>query len=59
MGPRAHPLQAEEIEFPASLNYPYQFTCLVTNLNSGQAGHGNFSVQVFSRDMKMAASKLN
>ena len=35
MGPRGHPLQSEEIEFPSKLSYPYKFTCVVSNMNSG------------------------
>lgn len=58
MGPRGHPLQSEEIEFPSKLSYPYKFTCVVSNLNSGDAGNGNFSFQVFSRK-ELKAQKMN
>lgn len=59
MGPRNHPLQSKEIAFPDDLSYPYTFSVLVANMKNGQEGFGNFSVQVFSRDPKMKAAKLN
>jgi len=58
IGPQKHPLLSEEIEFPSTLSYPYTFTCLVTNKENGEAGFGNFSVQVFSKS-KLKANKLN
>mgnify|MGYP002630338793 CR=1 FL=1 len=44
LGPRAHPLQPIEVEFPAKLSYPYTFTAVVANMKTGEEGHGNFSI---------------
>jgi hypothetical protein len=59
IGPRNHPLQSSEVEFPASLSYPYVFSACVANMNHGAAGEGHFSLQFFQKAHQIEAKKLN
>jgi hypothetical protein len=48
-----------EVDFEQSLRYPYTFTAVVANMNHGEEGEGNYSLQVFSKDDAMEITKLN
>ena len=58
-GPTNHPIQSGEVEFGDHLSYPYTFSAICANMNHGAEGRGNFSVQVFSKDMNMSVRPLN
>lgn len=50
---------ADEILMPSKISYPYTFTMMVTNSKKGEEGEGNFSIQIFAKDPKLAVKKLN
>jgi hypothetical protein len=52
-------VQAKAVEFPQSLSYPYTFTIMAANREHGEAGEGNFIIQIFTKDHDMAIQKLN
>ena len=43
-GPSKMALQSLQVEFGSQHSYPYTFTAIITNLNHGSAGEGNFSL---------------
>jgi hypothetical protein len=48
-----------EVDFEQNLRYPYTFSALAANMNNGEAGHGNYSIQVYSKDEGIEITKLN
>lgn len=58
VGPHYKLFSAAEVEFDAKLTFPYTFTCAVANEAEGASGEGNFSLQVYSKDMGMKVKKL-
>jgi len=43
-GPTKLASQGMEVDFSGQSKYPYQFTAVISNMNSGAAGEGNFSL---------------
>ena len=58
-GPVNAAVQSIELDFPSELSYPYTFSILVANMNTGAEGEGGFMVQAFSKDPSMKFTKLN
>lgn len=58
-GPTPYVLQYMEVDFEQNLRYPYTFSAICANMNKGEEGEGNFSVQVYSKDETLEITKLN
>ena len=58
LGPHHKRAAGAEVQFDKKLTYPYKFTCALGNENMGDEGEGNFSLQVYSKDMNMDVVKL-
>lgn len=58
-GPKVLANQRIEVDFGGRDKYPYDFTAVISNMNKGPEGEGNFSLQVYSKDPKMGIRKIN
>ena len=59
MQPAAYTVRSTELTFPADLRYPYTFSLVIANMEHGEAGYGNYSIQMFSKCEDLKVEELN
>lgn len=59
IGPRNDTCQACEIDFSTKHSYPCLFTLIVSNMEHGEAGEGDYQVSVYLKDFNATCEKLN
>lgn len=58
-GPRNEVCQAVEVDFDSSYSYPYKFSFIVANMETGEAGEGSYTVSIYTKDFNSQVEKLN